>query len=116
MPPARPRARSDRPRLHMTSLDRVLRALVVALVLLPAGVASASPSLTELPLPVSNPQPRAVTGGPDGALWATGTSTDSVIRVALDGTGLNYPTPTVHGQPEGITAGPDGNLWVTEVG
>src|SRR5436305_15193642 len=116
MPRVRRRARCDRRLRHMTSLCRVLGALAGALVLLPAAAAAAAPWLTELPLPVSNAQPRAVTSGPDGALWATGTSTDGIIRVALDGTGLNYPTPTVHGQPEGITAGPDGNLWVTEFG
>lgn len=54
--------------------------------------------------------------GPDGALWATVYSSNTVARVTLGGVVTEFPLPTAQAAPTGITAAADGSLYVTEQG
>jgi virginiamycin B lyase len=56
-----------------------------------------------------------ITAGPDGNLWAADFDTSSLLRIATDGSMVEYPTPTPDMMPTGITVGPDGNIWFTEI-
>ena len=59
--------------------------------------------------------PDAIALGPDGATWFTEDGTDSIGRVAADGTEAEFPTATASGfRPRSIAAGPDGDLWFTD--
>ena len=56
--------------------------------------------------------PAGITAGPDGALWFTNCSNNSIGRITTTGTVTNY-TGTGIEHPTGIAAGPDGALWFT---
>jgi virginiamycin B lyase len=58
--------------------------------------------------------PFGMTAGPDGNVWFTGVSTDSIFRITPAGVTTQYILPTAHAAPTQITTGPDGNLWFTE--
>ena len=55
-----------------------------------------------------------MTKGPDGNIWFTEATGDSVARMTPDGVFTEFPLPTPSAAPKGITAGPDGNLWLIE--
>jgi len=55
-----------------------------------------------------------ITAGPDGALWFTADSSNTIGRITTSGSVTGYPLPSLRAQPVGITAGPDGNIWFTE--
>ena len=57
--------------------------------------------------------PVAITAGPDGALWFTNASNNSIGRITTAGVVTNYTNPTI-ADPDGITAGPDGAMWFTD--
>jgi len=78
----------------------------------PAVAASSVPgSITNYTDPsIINPQ--GITAGPDGALWFTNSSGNSIGRITTAGVVTNYTDPSIYG-PRGITAGPDGALWFT---
>jgi sugar lactone lactonase YvrE len=57
----------------------------------------------------------AITAGPDGALWFTNPTDNSIGRITTAGVVTNYANPTMS-YPFGITAGPDGALWFTNAG
>jgi len=79
------------------------------------GVAAAI-TFTEFPLPTPNRRPKAITAGPDGALWFTDESffDDAIIRVTPSGVFTIFSLPNAGAFLGGITAGPDGALWFTE--
>ena len=52
--------------------------------------------------------------GPDKALWFTGSGSNTIGRISLDGVVTSFTVPTFRSQPVGITTGPDGNIWFTE--
>jgi virginiamycin B lyase len=56
--------------------------------------------------------PVGIAVGPDGALWFTNETNNSIGRITTTGTVTNY-TGTGISRPWGITAGPDGALWFT---
>jgi virginiamycin B lyase len=57
--------------------------------------------------------PRAITSGPDGAMWFT-TLPGSIGRISTNGAITLFPIPTSDSQPSDIISGPDGALWFTE--
>ena len=59
--------------------------------------------------------PDGIAAGPDGALWFTNFSNNSIGRITTAGAVTNY-TGTGISEPGGITAGPDGALWFTNFG
>jgi len=54
--------------------------------------------------------PRAITRGPDGAVWATLDGSANLVRVTADGR-MTFVRVTWPGALD-ITVGPDGNLWL----
>ncbi len=89
----------------------------------PSPAASAPPavSLTEVPIPTATGSatpstPKYVAAGPDGNVWFTDPSTNSIGKAALSGAVTEYALPTPSSNPQGITAGPDNNLWFVEAG
>jgi streptogramin lyase len=76
-----------------------------------------SPTITELPLPTGSSDPWENTTGPDGNIWYTDPSADSIGMVNPTTHAVSeFPIPTATAGPRWITAGPDGNLWFTEWG
>lgn len=75
-------------------------------------VASAAPTITELPTP--GLYPSGITEGPDGNIWFTDESNNLIGKMTPNGVVTTYPIPTGNSMPREITAGPDGNLWFTE--
>ncbi|MDB5066023.1 MAG: hypothetical protein JWM18_2457 [Chloroflexi bacterium] len=71
-------------------------------------------SLVEFTVPIPNPQylEGAITAGPDGNAWFTGT--DVVSRITPEGTVTHFEAPLVTTSGAGIVAAPDGNLWFGE--
>ncbi len=60
-------------------------------------------------------RPSGITAGPDGALWFTNNTNNSIGRITTAGKVTNYPGTGISG-PFAITAGPDGALWFTNDG
>jgi streptogramin lyase len=60
-------------------------------------------------------EPLRIAAGPDGALWFTNRTNNSIGRITTGGVVTNY-TGTGISYPDGITAGPDGALWFTNAG
>jgi streptogramin lyase len=52
--------------------------------------------------------------GPDGNLWFTEYSANSIGRMTTAGVVTEFPLPSGGSFPYAITAGPDGNVWFTE--
>src|SRR5437762_11139869 len=88
-------------------------AVIVALAAL-ASAATASPAITEYPLPSPSSVPFGITMGSDGALWFTENQSDRIGRITTSGSVTEYQLPTDR-QPFEITNGPDGALWFTDV-
>jgi len=59
------------------------------------------------------PQMRAITTGPDGALWATEESQNSLDRFDTSGNLTRYPITNGMVNAADIITGPDGALWFT---
>jgi hypothetical protein len=59
----------------------------------------------------SSAQVRALTAGPDGAVWFTEANAPNIGRITTAGTITEYPLPSGTTGVQGITAGPDGALW-----
>ena len=98
----------------------IFTALLLTLIF--AGLATANdsdvhPLVTEFHDGFSNGNGAwGVVGGPDGAVWFTEDTTDSVARITVDGEVTEFTTGFTKGCPKGIALGPDGNLWVAESG
>jgi len=58
-------------------------------------------------------QPRGITQGPDGNIWAA--VGGKVAKITPAGQVTEFDPANI-GTPQGITTGPDGNLWVTQSG
>ncbi|MBI2681260.1 MAG: hypothetical protein HYX25_09680 [Candidatus Solibacter usitatus] len=67
--------------------------------------------ITEFPVPTSSGTLEQIVTGPDGNLWFTDFSGQTIWRMTTAGVTTPFATG---GNPEGITAGPDGNLWFTQ--
>ena len=78
---------SDRPivRRPLEPFRRTTGGLVAGLALLCAGLVSVAgaATITEFPLPTRG-APRAITAGPDGALWFTELGANKIGRIVLD--------------------------------
>ena len=104
----------------MKSIPRISSVIVSVIALVASGLVGATAanaatgSVTEFPLPAGS-TPRDVAPGPDGNMWVTGGASNTITRVAPDGTEIAYalPLPANVGNPWGIAAGPDGNMWFT---
>ncbi|MBN1288729.1 MAG: hypothetical protein JXA49_03725 [Actinobacteria bacterium] len=75
---------------------------------------AALPAMTEYPIPTAGANSWRITSGPDGALWFTEWTGNSIGRISTGGTVTEYPIPTANSNPGVITTGPDGALWFTE--
>ncbi|HKQ77862.1 MAG TPA: hypothetical protein VJ810_29460 [Blastocatellia bacterium] len=71
-------------------------------------------SITEYPIPDTGSRPRAITAGPDGAIWFTDPALNSIWRMTPEGSFASFAIRTAGSEPSGIVAGPDGNLYFTE--
>jgi virginiamycin B lyase len=60
--------------------------------------------------------PNDITVGPDGALWFTEFTSNSIGRLTTGGeySSCQLPNASANPRPYGITAGPDGAIWFTE--
>jgi virginiamycin B lyase len=74
---------------------------------------TSGPTITNYTDPSIN-GPEQITAGPDGALWFTNSTNNSIGRISTSGVVTNYPLPADGTQPYGITTGPDGALWFTK--
>ncbi|MFL5896957.1 MAG: hypothetical protein ACJ76D_00595 [Solirubrobacterales bacterium] len=74
---------------------------------------AANGQVSRFRLPQRESGPRAITLGPDDALWFTESFGRRIGRITMAGKITEYP---VAAPPEGIAAGPDGNLWFTQAG
>jgi len=77
------------------------------------GRLATSGALTEFPLANSGAFGRAITAGPDGALWFT-ELTGRIGRVTTAGDVTELTIPTRPAEPIEIVTGSDGNLWFTD--
>jgi streptogramin lyase len=59
-------------------------------------------------------RPSGMASGPDGNIWFTDWSGNTIGRMSPSGTLRQFPLPKPNSQPTGITAGPDNRLWFTE--
>src|SRR5438046_2358782 len=60
----------------------------------------------------TNSTSAGIAAGPDGNLWFTNITSNSIGRITPAGFVSNFTQPSISG-PHEITAGPDGNLWFT---
>lgn len=63
----------------------------------------------EFAIPGRDIQFKGIVEGPDGAIWLTRPTLNTIVRLSLNGTVTNYSAPS----PLAIAAGPDGNIWFT---
>ncbi len=69
-------------------------------------------SVVEFPIPFTNGGPTWITTGPDGNLWFTENSANSIVQFNVKTRGFTqYPIPVANSGPTSITSGPDGDLW-----
>ena len=88
---------------------------VVATLLQPASTAAAGRSIGQAAAQAAANaihRPQGITAGPDGALWFTNQSSDSIGRITTGGNVTTFTGNGISG-PDGITKGPDGALWFT---
>lgn len=97
--------------------------LLLDVLLAPAQQSLGTFTLYSLPpfqAPVLPAAPRAITVGPDGALWFTESYGAKIGRITTSGQIIEYPIttqdPNQNNELPGITAGSDGALWFTEPG
>jgi virginiamycin B lyase len=69
--------------------------------------------LREFTTPTAASEPVRITHGPDGNLWLTEFSGNSIARLSAGGI-TEFPIPTPGSQPGGLTVGPDGAFWFGE--
>lgn len=98
-----------------TRSGALLTALAIVAVFVPAAAAATPPELTEFPL-ASGVSPYGIALGSDGAMWFTERATDSVGRIAADGTLGPWTTLEAAADPTAMAAGLDGAVWFTEQG
>jgi streptogramin lyase len=78
---------------------------------------AAANTITEFPIPNSNTGLWDIAAGPDGNLWFTGYTSNTIGRMTPGGTiTATFSIPTANSHPTDIAAGPDGNLWFIEDG
>ncbi len=94
-----------------------LRAVIGCAVLGYATASQAQPLVTEFALPGAGPvnmridlYGRAITAGPDGAIWLTHIGRAKIIRLSISGAVTEFDlAPGL--QASGITVGPDQRIW-----
>jgi virginiamycin B lyase len=59
-------------------------------------------------------RPSGITAGPDGALWFTNYTNNTIGRISTDGV-VTYTSRAGMNGPYAITLGPDGALWFTNI-
>jgi virginiamycin B lyase len=84
----------------------------LALLLVGATAATASPRLTTYKLPAEFALPNDMTVGPDGATWVTDSSLGRIWRIAPSGKIRSYDL----GQQPGAIAVANGSMWVADAG
>ena len=76
-----------------------------------------SGAVTSYPLPTSGDGEAGIAAGPDGAMWFTEYSNNTLAkigRITTSGVFTEYALPNPASEPTTITAGPDGALWFIE--
>jgi virginiamycin B lyase len=92
-----------------------LIAVATVAVLAPAAIAAAPPELSEFPL-AEGVSPFGIARGSDGAMWFTERATDSIGRIAPDGTLGPWVELETGADPTAIATGVDDAVWFTEQG
>lgn len=92
---------------HCTALLRATAASALVV----AAVASAQ-TFTEFPIGTGTIG--GITTGPDGNVWFTETTANSIGRITTTGIVTVFPISSAGAHPQQITAGADHNLWFTE--
>jgi len=82
-------------------------ALIAGGIVATAPVASAAPG--DRTSFATGSQAQGIAEDSSGALWVANTGSNSISKVALDGTVITYASPIP--SPNDIVAGPDGNMW-----
>src|SRR5947209_813146 len=99
---------------------RMLPLLVLACILVLEMIAPTAQAgedrRREFPIPTPHAGAMGIAAGPDGNLWFTEYSGNSIGRITTGGAVTEFPLPVAYSAPRDITAGPDGNLWFTESG
>src|ERR1044072_2851952 len=99
--------------MRQVTLSRLAEDLVLFLAF--ASLATGQVTITEFPIPTPASCTRDESAkGPDGKVWFTEFSGNSLGKITPTGTITEFPLPTPNSNPRGIVAGPDGNLWFTE--
>ena len=81
-------------------------ALLVVIEPLTAGAGM----VLEYPIPTPASDARAITLGPDGALWFKETGANKIGWLEPNGKFTEFPVPLAGAENHGITAGPDGAI------
>ncbi len=102
------------PRLCLLSITVVAGLTAVALPAAAALVAAAGAPVGMVSnyTDASISFPTKIAAGPDGALWFTNQSNNSIGRITTSGVVSNYTDASISSYG-GIAAGPDGALWFT---
>ncbi len=91
-----------------------LLAPALVAMLICCGQASATPTITEYPLPSHGTQPLVIAAGPDGNVWFTeATGPGAIGRITPSG-GVTEFTSGLNAPAAGIVAGSNGELWFAE--
>ena len=98
-------------RYAVTMLLAALLAVPVAVIGVVFTADAAGAAITNFTDPTMS-QPADIAAGPDGALWFTNFSGNSIGRITTAGAVTNFTDPTIS-NPVDIAAGPDGAMWFT---
>lgn len=112
--------------IHLHQLGSMIRSVVLStagMVLLLPFLASlpvsASPTISEYPIPTTSSHPTSVTHGPDGNTWFTeythqgAFNSGKIGYITPSGSITEYNIPATNIAAYDIVSGPDGNLWFT---
>ena len=67
--------------------------------------------VTEFQVPTSYGTPWSIVPGPDGNMWFTQLTGNSIGRITTAGIVTEFPFTTPGAGPFGMAAGVDGNMW-----
>ncbi|MCC5953343.1 MAG: carboxypeptidase regulatory-like domain-containing protein [Acidimicrobiia bacterium] len=93
----------------------VMAALVLSLAAWTSPAAAGDGLTVEVFDDAAITSPYALTAGPDGNIWFTNRSDDTIGRLTPAGVGTTFGDPTI-AEPWGITVGPDDALWFNNFG
>ena len=95
-------------------MRRLAAAAALLALVLAVPASPSSPQIYEFTIPTASSGPDGIAEGPDGNIWFTELTGDTIGRMTPGGEFTEFPLPTPGASPGGIAAGPDGALWFTE--